>query len=95
MISITQLKFILIQKNCRSPQDPKVQHIKRVAACPGDFVRMKNGMMTQLGVNDYWMLSDNVQAGKDSRTYGPVNLGLFQGKAMLILWPLNRVGKIE
>ena len=31
---------------------------------------------------------------KDSRTYGPVNLGLFQGKAMFIMWPPSRIGKI-
>jgi len=78
-----------------SPQDPTVQHIKRIVKSPGEFVRLKNGTPAMLGVNDYWMVSDNGAAGKDSRTYGPVNLGLFQGKAMFIMWPPSRIGKID
>lgn len=77
-----------------SPQDPTVQHIKRVIKSPGEFVRLKNGTPAMLGVNDYWMLSDNGATGKDSRVYGPVNLGLFQGKALFIMWPPSRIGKI-
>uniref|UniRef100_A0AC34QC96 Mitochondrial inner membrane protease subunit 2 n=1 Tax=Panagrolaimus sp. JU765 TaxID=591449 RepID=A0AC34QC96_9BILA len=78
-----------------SPQDPTVQHIKRVSKVPGEKVIVKEGKSAILGVCDYWMLSDNASAGKDSRVYGPVNIGLFQGKAMFILWPPNRIGRMK
>lgn len=79
----------------RSPRDPKVHHVKRVTATPGEIIDVRNRPPMPLGPLEYWMLSDNAIVGEDSRYYGPVNIGLFQGKVVFILWPLSRFGSID
>uniref|UniRef100_A0AC34FS96 Mitochondrial inner membrane protease subunit 2 n=1 Tax=Panagrolaimus sp. ES5 TaxID=591445 RepID=A0AC34FS96_9BILA len=77
-----------------SPRDPKVHHVKRVTAIPGEIIDVRNRPPMPLGPLEYWMSSDNVTVGQDSRNYGPVNMGLFQGKVMFILWPPSRFGSL-
>jgi inner membrane protease subunit 2 len=78
-----------------SPRDPKVHHIKRVVATPGELIDVKRRPPIVLSQLEYWMVSDNPLVGQDSRIYGPVNYGLFQGKATFILWPPNRFGSLK
>uniref|UniRef100_A0A914QGU8 Mitochondrial inner membrane protease subunit 2 n=1 Tax=Panagrolaimus davidi TaxID=227884 RepID=A0A914QGU8_9BILA len=78
-----------------SPRDPKVHHVKRVTATPGEIIDVRNRPPMPLGPLEYWMLSDNAIVGEDSRYYGPVNIGLFQGKVVFILWPLSRFGSVD
>lgn len=78
-----------------SPRDPKVHHVKRVIATPGEYINVTNRTAMPLGPLEYWMLSDNSHVGQDSRSYGPVNYGLFKGKAKYILWPPNRFGSLD
>uniref|UniRef100_A0A7E4ZTP3 Mitochondrial inner membrane protease subunit 2 n=1 Tax=Panagrellus redivivus TaxID=6233 RepID=A0A7E4ZTP3_PANRE len=78
-----------------SPSDPTARHIKRIARCSGEPVKLKSGVKIILAKGEYWMLSDNAEVGHDSRTYGPVNVGLFQAKAKFVLWPPSRFGPIR
>ena len=38
-----------------------------------------------------WMLGDNLPESRDSRTYGPVPLGLITGKGVARVWPFFEV----
>lgn len=48
-----------------------------------------------LGDNQYYLLGDNRNASKDSRSFGPVDKSFFIGKVMLRGWPFNRVHLFE
>lgn len=44
-----------------------------------------------VGKSDYYVLGDNRNASKDSRSFGAVNKSFFIGKVLLRGWPLDRV----
>ena len=49
----------------------------------------------KLGKNEYFVMGDNREVSKDSRTIGPVNIKNIKGKASLRLVPLNKIGIVE
>jgi signal peptidase I len=48
-----------------------------------------------LGENEYFVMGDNRNASKDSRSFGPVNQSFLTGKVLLRGWPFNRVNVFE
>lgn len=44
-----------------------------------------------LGPDEYYILGDNRNSSKDSRSFGPVNRSFIIGKVLLRGWPFNRV----
>lgn len=44
-----------------------------------------------LGANEYYVLGDNRNASKDSRSFGPVDKSFLIGKVMLRGWPFDRI----
>ena len=50
---------------------------------------------TKVPAGSCWVESDNAATGRDSNTYGPVPMGLLQGKAVGVLWPPRRVHAIS
>ena len=50
-----------------------------------------------LGENEYFVLGDNRNGSKDSRVeeVGNVKRSQIQGKALLRIWPLNKVGFVK
>ena len=73
--------------------DSGILAIKRVAAIPGDRVRIAAGIL-HLGPDEAWLLGDNLTQSVDSRRYGPVALDAFVGRACLRYGPLSRLGLI-
>jgi len=82
--------------------DTDVLAIKRVAARPGDEVRLDAGHLV-LGDDEAWLLSDaplgallDEGAGTpiDSRRYGPVTIDCLVGRAWFRYGPLRRVGRL-
>ena len=45
----------------------------------------------ELGEEEYYMLGDNRNSSKDSRSFGPVNGTFITGKVLLRGWPFDRV----
>jgi len=67
--------------------------IKRVAAGPGDHVRISAGIL-HLGPDQAWVLGDNDASSIDSRRYGPVGLDALVGRAWFRYAPASRIGLI-
>ena len=68
--------------------------IKRVAARPGDRVRISQGIL-HLAEDEAWLLGDNVEPSIDSRRYGPVPLEALVGRAWFRYGPLDRLGPLK
>lgn len=73
--------------------DSGILAIKRVAAAPGDRVRIAAGIL-HLGPDEAWLLGDNASVSVDSRRYGPVTLDALVGRAWLRYGPLRRLGLV-
>jgi len=73
------------------PLDPSKFFIKRIEGLPGDTV-IENGKEVVLGENEYYVLGDNRNESLDSRYWGSLPKNLIVGRAILRLWPVNKVG---
>jgi signal peptidase I len=73
--------------------DSDLLAIKRIAARPGDRVRISAGLL-HLAEDEAWLLGDNAAASIDSRRYGPVPLDALVGRAWFRYGPMSRVGRI-
>jgi hypothetical protein len=86
----------------REPDDDLLA-IKRVAAVPGDPVRLDTGHIV-LGPDEAWLLSDaplgklaaeGAGAPVDSRRYGPVPVDCLVGRAWFRYGPIRRIGMLS
>ncbi|KAI9705323.1 MAG: hypothetical protein M1820_005153 [Bogoriella megaspora] len=77
-----------------APHNPEKVTIKRVIATEADTVYPKAGPFEKQMVpkGHIWVEGDNWRSSKDSNEYGPVSKALVIGKAVGVLWPLNRAG---
>lgn len=50
---------------------------------------------TGLGKGEYFLLGDNRNSSKDSRSFGPVNRSFITGKVLLRGWPFDRIKLFE
>ena len=73
--------------------DTGILAIKRVAARPGDRVRISAGIL-HLAEDEAWLLGDNGALSIDSRRYGPVPLEALAGRAWFRYGPVARFGLI-
>jgi signal peptidase I len=73
--------------------DSETLAIKRVAAGPGDRVRISAGAL-HLGPDEAWLLGDNPAVSLDSRRYGPVTLEALVGRAWFRYGPIRRIGPV-
>jgi signal peptidase I len=48
-----------------------------------------------LSDKEYFVMGDNRNASKDSRSFGPINRSFLTGKVLLRGWPFNRVNVFE
>lgn len=79
-----------------SPKDPTKVLIKRIAAMPGDAILIiETGETQVIREGHCWVEGDNQQSSYDSNNFGQVPLGLIEGKVCFIVWPLNRIRRID
>ena len=55
----------------------------------------KERVMLQVPEGHCWVLGDNIPESRDSRTYGPLPLGLIKGKVVAKVWPLREARWLE
>lgn len=71
---------------CKSPIDPTRSVVKRVLGLPGDVV-IKDPLTglenIEIPKGHVWLSGDNMSNSRDSRDYGPVSMGLIEGKVIL------------
>lgn len=77
----------------REPESD-VLAVKRVAARPGDRVRISAGIL-HLGPDQAWLLGDNGTRSIDSRRYGPVSVEALVGRAWFRYSPFRRLGPVR
>ena len=74
--------------------DTGILAVKRVAARPGDRVRISAGIL-HLGPDEAWLVGDNRAVSLDSRRYGPVPLDALVGRAWIRYAPISRIGTLR
>jgi len=74
--------------------DSGILAVKRVAAGPGDRVRISAGVL-RLGPDEAWLLGDNGAVSLDSRRYGPVPSEALVGRAWFRYAPMRRIGPVR
>ncbi|XP_068669153.1 uncharacterized protein [Aristolochia californica] len=102
--------FVLVEKFClstykfshgdvitfRSPSNHREVHIKRLIALPGDWIQIPESYeIVKIPEGHCWVEGDNSACSLDSRSFGPVPLGLVNGKATHVIWPPQRIGRVE
>ncbi|PWY94286.1 LexA/Signal peptidase [Aspergillus sclerotioniger CBS 115572] len=81
-----------------------VNAAKRVIGLPGDFVCRdlafsrdvgREGEMIQVPEGHIYLGGDNLPWSRDSRNYGPVPMGLINGKIIARVWPPSKMEWVE
>ncbi|XP_071041884.1 mitochondrial inner membrane protease subunit 1 [Parasteatoda tepidariorum] len=89
-LSITRKKIkrgdIIIAK---SPSNPREYICKRIKGIPGDKIK-KNLTTHVVPLGHVWLEGDNHSNSTDSRTYGPVPIGLLRSRALCRIFPFER-----
>lgn len=81
----------------RSPEDPEKILVKRILGIGGDEIKTKDPYprdVCKVPLNHIWVEGDNIHS-IDSNYFGPISVGLVQGKANYILFPPSRIGPIQ
>lgn len=79
-----------------SPSNHREMHIKRITALPGDWISTPHSYDPIVVPEGHcWVEGDNSVFSLDSRSFGPIPLGLVHGRVTYIVWPPQRVGKVD
>lgn len=74
-----------------SPKNRKQMIIKRVTALEGDIVESsKEHRYYKIPNGHCWIEGDHHGHSLDSKSFGPISLGLVVAKATCIVWPPER-----
>jgi len=74
----------------RNPTQPTQHIIKRVLGLEGDRIPLSLRLHHRfVPAGQAWIEGDNATNSRDSRSFGPVPLGLVQARVVARLWPLQ------
>ncbi len=68
------------------PDDRSKVYIKRIAALPGETIRLSDGSTYKVPHGEVYVLGDNAGSSRDSRYFGAVPLADVLGKARIVCW---------
>ncbi|KAI7889022.1 peptidase S24/S26A/S26B/S26C [Mucor mucedo] len=76
---------------CISPAKPGRSVLKRVIGMPGDNIcedpTLEERKYISVPKGHVWVGGDNLSNSTDSRSYGPVAMGLIKGRVFAKVWP--------
>ncbi|KAI8882729.1 mitochondrial inner membrane protease subunit 1 [Backusella circina FSU 941] len=76
---------------CMSPSIPGRAVLKRIIGMPGDNIcvdpTLKEREYINVPTGHVWVGGDNLSNSTDSRSYGPVPMGLIKGRVFAKIWP--------
>ncbi|KAM3258928.1 hypothetical protein ACQJBY_050599 [Aegilops geniculata] len=79
-----------------TPVDHQRKAIKRVIGLPGDWISVpETKEIRKIPEGHCWLEWDNGSVSQDSRAYGPVPLGLVQGRVTHVVWPPRKIGRVD
>ncbi|KAL8036727.1 hypothetical protein ABFS82_12G173800 [Erythranthe guttata] len=101
--------YVLIEKLClqkykfsrgdvvvfRSPSNYKEKHVKRIVGLPGDWIDLSSIDTLRVPEGHCWVVGDNAAFSTDSRSHGPIPMGLICGRVTHVVWPPQRIGRID
>ncbi|KAL1359856.1 hypothetical protein HN51_005207 [Arachis hypogaea] len=102
--------YVLVEKFCvdkyrfshgdvvvfSSPLNHKERHIKRIVALSGEwFGSRQNYDVLKVPEGHCWVEGDNAAFSMDSKSFGPIPLGLIRGRVTHVVWPPQRIGAIQ
>ncbi|KAL0426252.1 UNVERIFIED_CONTAM: Mitochondrial inner membrane protease subunit [Sesamum latifolium] len=101
--------YVLVEKFClnkykfsrgdvvvfRSPSNYKEKNVKRIAALPGDWIHLPSLDTVRIPEGHCWVVGDNAACSMDSRSLGPIPLGLICGRITHVVWPPQRLGRVD
>jgi hypothetical protein len=74
----------------RRPAVARLKHFNGEFACVMPIRGSSFGRLAAIPPGKVWLQSDGAAARHDSSDFGPVPMGLLEGKALACVWPLNR-----
>ncbi|XP_047083581.1 mitochondrial inner membrane protease subunit 2-like [Lolium rigidum] len=78
------------------PSDHKKDFVKRLIALPGEWIRIPvSQKIIKVPAGHCWVEGDNADRSWDSRSFGPIPLGLIKGRVTHIIWPPSKMGRVE
>ncbi|OJD34467.1 mitochondrial inner membrane protease subunit 2 [Diplodia corticola] len=81
-----------------APHKPEQLSVKRIVALPGDTVITRGRYPFKKVVvpyNHVWVEGDNWRKTVDSNDFGPIPMGLINGRAEYIVLPWSRIRKVS
>ncbi|KAL3839404.1 hypothetical protein ACJIZ3_023995 [Penstemon smallii] len=101
--------YVLVEKLClekykfsqgdvvvfRSPTNYKQKNVKRITALPGDWIHLSSFDTVKIPKGHCWVEGDNAACSEDSRSHGPIPLGLICGRITHVVWPPQRIGRVD
>uniref|UniRef100_A0A0D3CLS5 Mitochondrial inner membrane protease subunit 2 n=1 Tax=Brassica oleracea var. oleracea TaxID=109376 RepID=A0A0D3CLS5_BRAOL len=95
--------YVLVEKFClqdykfargdvvvfSSPTHFRDRYIKRIVGLPGEWISSSRDVI-RVPEGHCWVEGDNKASSLDSRTFGPIPLGLIRGRVTSVVWPPQR-----
>ncbi|KAF9534795.1 peptidase S24/S26A/S26B/S26C [Crepidotus variabilis] len=82
----------------RSPENPSRILIKRIIGVEGDTVKTLPpypDKEVDVPQGHVWVEGDEHFVSDDSNRFGPIPAGLIESKLTMLIWPLNRFGRLK
>ncbi len=76
-------------------EHPEGMILKEDYLAPGTKTYSLNSDIITLSENEYYVLGDNRNSSKDSRSFGPVNKSFIVGRVLFRGWPFDRINIFE
>ncbi|WOL00064.1 hypothetical protein Cni_G08777 [Canna indica] len=80
----------------KSPTNHRQTFAQRLIGLPGDWVQVPESReILKIPEGHCWVEGDNAACNFDSRSFGSIPLGLIQGRVTHVIWPPQRIRKVE